>query len=106
MIGANTSDPNITGIGMVRIDILPVNEFAPALSSNSLQGILFENAAVGTTIAANKPDRSQIGGPIRYTVTDRDDGPDGNITVTLSEGSTDNTENARFFPGVETEAGC
>jgi len=94
---ANTSDPNITGIGMVRIDILPVNEFPPRLSSNSLQGILLENAAVGTTVAANEPGPSLPGGLIRYTVTDRDDGPDGNITFTLSEGSQDNSENARFF---------
>ena len=97
VICANTSDPIITGTGMVRIDILPVNEFAPSLSSNSLQGILFENAAVGTTVVANEPGPSLPGVPIRYTVTDRDDGPDGNITFTLSEGPTDNSENARFF---------
>jgi len=97
VICVNNSDSDITGIGMVQIDILPVNEFAPVLSSNSLQGILFENATVGTTVAVNEPGPSQIGGPVRYTATDRDDGPDGNITFTLSEGSPDNSENARFF---------
>ena len=97
VICTNVSDPSITGTGMVQIDILPVNEFQPVLSRNSFQTTIFENAAVGTTIAANEPGRSQPGGPLRYTVTDRDDGPDGNITFTLSEGSQDNTENARFF---------
>ena len=97
VICTNASDPSITGTGMVQIDILPVNEFEPVLSCNSFQTTIFENAAVGTTIAANEPGRSQQGGPLRYTVTDGDDGPDGNITFTLSEGSQDNTENARFF---------
>ena len=97
LICANVSDPSITGTGMVQIDILPVNEFEPVLSRNSFQTTIFENAAVGTTIAANEPGLSRPGGPLRYTVTDGDDGPDGNITFTLSEGSQNNTENARFF---------
>ena len=98
VICENASDPNITGTGMVQINILPVNEFEPVLSRNSFQTTIFESAAVGTTIAANEPGLSRPGvGPLRYTVTDGDDGPDGNITFTLSEGSQDNTENARFF---------
>ena len=89
----NISDPNITGMGMVRIEILPVNEFLPALMPRSFRTItLFENTTVGTTIASTEP-----GGMLQYSVTDRDDEPDGNITFTLSQVSQDNTENARFF---------
>ena len=89
----NISDPNIRGMGMVRIDILPVNEFNPVIIPSSFGTIrLFENAPVGTTIVSTEP-----GGMRQYSVTDRDDGPDGNITFTLSQVSPDNTENARFF---------
>ena len=89
----NISDPNIRGMGMVRIDILPVNEFEPVIMPRTSRIItLSENTPVGTTIASTEP-----GGMLRYSVTDRDDGPDGNITFTLSGGSQDNTENARFF---------
>ena len=89
----NISDPNIRGMGMVRIDIRPVNEFKPVIIPSSFGTIrLFENDPVGTTIISTEP-----GGIQQYTVTDRDDGPDGNITFTLSQASPDNTENARFF---------
>ena len=90
---ANISDPNIRGMGMVRIDILPVNEFEPVIMPRSFGTIrLFENTPVGTTILSTEP-----GSMRQYSVTDRDDGPDGNITFTLSQASPDNTENARFF---------
>ena len=89
----NISDPNITGMGMVRIDILPVNEFEPEIMPRSLRLIILsENTPVGTTIASTEP-----GGMQQYSVTDGDDGPDGNVTFTLSQVSPDNTENARFF---------
>ena len=63
----NISDPNITGMGMVQIDILPVNEFEPVIMPRSFGTIrLFENAPVGTTIASTEPGgyystQSQIG---------------------------------------------
>ena len=89
----NISDPDITGMGMVQIDILPVNEFEPVIMRGSFRTIrLFENTPVGTTIVSTEP-----GSMRQYSVTDRDDGPDGNITFTLSQVSQDNTENARFF---------
>ena len=92
VICTNITNPNIIGLGMVQIDVLPVNEFDPVPSSSSLLTILFENVPVGTVIASTEP-----GSLLQYIVTDGDDGPDGNITFTLSEGSQDNTENARFF---------
>ena len=89
----NISDPNITGMGTVMIDILPVNEFEPVIMPRRFNTItVHENAPVGTTIVSTEP-----GGMRQYSVTDRDDGPDGNITFTLSQASPDNTENARFF---------
>ena len=91
----NISDPNITGMGMVQIEILPVNEFDPVIMPRSLSLItLSENTPVGTTIASTEPRPRGMG---QYSVTDRDDGPDGNVTFTLSRVSQDNTENARFF---------
>ena len=92
VICTNITNPNIIGLGMVQIDVLPVNEFDPVLSRSSLLTILFENVPVGTVIASTEP-----GSLLQYIVTDGDDGPDGNITFTLSEGSQDNTENSRFF---------
>ena len=78
---------------MVQIDILSVNEFEPVIMPRGFGTItLRENDPVGTTIVSTEP-----GAMRQYSVTDRDDGPDGNITFTLSQASPDNTENARFF---------
>ena len=89
----NISDPNITGMGMVQIGILPVNEFEPVIMPRSFRTIkLSEDTPVGTTIASTEP-----GGILQYSVTDQDMGPDGNITFTISENSPDNIANARFF---------
>ena len=60
----NISDPNITGMGMVQIDILPVNELEPVIMPRSFRTIrLFENAPVVhlLNLGAFNSTQSQIG---------------------------------------------
>ena len=75
------SDPSDTGTAQVNVSVGPVNEFSPAISPPILFVSLPEDAPQGTILVSTQP-----GGQRQYTVTDRDDGPDGvdGITYTLS----------------------
>ena len=84
----DTSNVTITATAQVNITLLPVNEFQPAVSDSGLTVTLPENTPIGTTLVSTQP-----GGFRRYSVTDKDDGPDGVITYTLVA---DQTESAFF----------
>ena len=84
----DTSNVTITTTAQVSITLLPVNEFQPVVSVSGLTITLPENTPIGTTLVSTQP-----GGFRRYSVTDRDDGPDGVIAYTLVA---DQTESASF----------
>ena len=75
------SDPSDTGRAQVNVSVGPVNEFNPVISPPILFVSLPEDAPEGTILVSTQP-----GGQRQYTVTDRDNGPDGvdGITYTLS----------------------
>ena len=98
------SDPSDTGTAQVNVSVGPVNEFSPAISPPILFVSLPEDAPQGTILVSTQP-----GGQRQYTVTDRDNGPDGvdGITYTLSTTSggifTINQENGALMLARELD---
>ena len=85
----DNGSPNLTASALVTINLSPVNEFDPRITNNAGGFFLLpESLPVGTVIISADPMVDVLEG--RYTVTDSDAGPDGNITYTLSGAS--NTE--------------
>ena len=84
----DTLNVTSTTTAQVNITLLPVNEFQPVVSVSGLTVTVFENTPIGTTLVSTQP-----GGFRPYSVTDRDDGPDGVIAYTLVA---DQTESASF----------
>jgi hypothetical protein len=74
----NSSNP---ATAQVNVSVGPVNEFPPEISPGIVSVSIAEDAPQGTILVSTQP-----GGQRQYTVTDRDDGPDGidGITYTLS----------------------
>jgi hypothetical protein len=77
----NSLDSSNTATAQVEVSVGPVNEFPPEISPGIVSVSIAEDAAQGTILVSTQP-----GGQRQYTVTDRDDGPDGiaGITYTLS----------------------
>ena len=100
----DNSDPSDTGTAQVNVSVGPVNEFNPAISPPILFVSLPEDAPQGTILVSTQP-----GGQRQYTVTDRDNGPDGvdGITYTLSTTSggifTINQENGALMLARELD---
>ena len=68
----------------VDVGILPVNEFVPQIEVDILGPIFIdETHPVGTLLATTDPSFSTSSFTKRYSYTDRDAGPDGNVTYSL-----------------------
>ena len=75
----------------VNIAVLPINEEVPVIVTELSTVVFLETASVGDVIATANPESSTVRN--KYSFTDTDDGPDGNITYTLDETSAD----SQFF---------
>ncbi len=77
----DNSDTSNPGTARVNVSVGPVNEFPPEISPGIVSVSIAEDTPQGTILVSTQP-----GGQLQYTVTDRDDGPDGidGITYTLS----------------------
>ena len=75
-------DSSNTATARVNVSVSPVNEFIPEISPSVVTVFTRENAPQGTILVSTQP-----GGQRQYSVTDRDDGPDGIITYTLTNTS-------------------
>ena len=73
---------NNRAAAIVNISVLPVNEYAPVIIDGLTRLTLHigEDTPVGTIILSTEPGQGQQ----QYEVEDADDGPDGQITFTLS----------------------
>ena len=76
------SDPSTNGTGAVNVTIGPVNEYLPQIMGTTSHNIvqLHEDAPVGITVATKAPGIALL----TYTSTDRDSGPGGTVSFTLS----------------------
>ena len=72
-------DASGSATAMVNVSVESVNEFVPVISPSVIFVIVEENAPMGTSIVSTEP-----GGRQQYSVTDRDDGPDGVITFSFT----------------------
>ena len=79
------SDASTSARAAVEFSVQPVNEFLPVVHDNSVVVTILEAIPVGTVIAS-----TSTSGIARYTVTDNDAGPDGEL---------------RFLPGSDNPPG-
>ena len=86
----STSDTNLNDSATIEITIESVNEFEPVITSG-ITVIFTEEEDVGALIVSNRPGE----GIRQYSVSDGDDGPDGNITFTFAQAN-DPTEEMHF----------
>ena len=84
---AYTSNPAEFATALVRFSVEPVNEFLPMLSDVSLRVTINEETPVGTILVS-----TDGSGGEPYTVTDEDDGPDGELRFIPRSDSLDLTE--------------
>ena len=84
---AYTSNPAEFATALVRFSVEPVNEFLPMLSDVSLRVTINEETPVGTILVS-----TDGSGGEPYTVTDEDDGPDGELRFIPRLDSLDLTE--------------
>ena len=81
----DNSDVNNRAAAIVNVSVLPVNEYAPVITDGLTRVTLSvgEDAPIGTVILSTESGQGQQ----QYEVEDADDGPDGQITFTLSSQS-------------------
>ena len=80
--GVQCSAPSVTlpGVALVDFNVLPVNEYRPRPNRNSINVLISEATAIGTIVASSRADEGALN---VFSVTDDDDGPDGELRYTL-----------------------
>ena len=93
--GVQCSAPSVTTSGVAQVDfnVLPVNEYRPIPNRNSINVLISEATAIGTIVASSRADEGALN---VFSVTDDDDGPDGELRYTL--GSDENVTSFAVDP--------
>ena len=78
----DNGSPNLTARALVDIIITSVNEYPPVVGRRPSTIITFETSPIRTLLASANP-AAPLSSRYKYSITDRDAGPDGNITYTV-----------------------
>ena len=78
----DNGSPNLTARALVDIIITSVNEYPPVVGRRPGTIITFETSPIGTLLASANP-AAPLSSRYKYSITDQDAGPDGNITYTV-----------------------
>ena len=87
----DNGSPNLTASALVDIIVNSVNEYPPVVVTRPGTIVIGETAAVNTLVASADPNAPLLQ-RYKYSASDRDAGPDGNVTYTLPD-----DPDAQFF---------
>ena len=87
----DNGSPNLTASALVDIIVNSVNEYPPVVVKRPGTIVISESTAVNTLVASADPD-APLSERYKYSASDQDAGPDGNVTYTLPD-----DPDARFF---------